>query len=90
MVSLGLAVWITFGTQDFSAVAAGILLAPCLAALVVYVRPRSLLAQAVALVLVSVAIVLLLIGFAGLLYLPTWLLLVWAFVSTARQRVRRA
>ncbi len=87
-VSAALALWLTFGSRDFSAVAAAILLAPCLGALIAYLRPQSVLALAVALLLVTGAIVLLLIGYTGLLYVPTWLLLVRAMVSVATRRTR--
>ena len=84
MTSVGLAVWVAVGSGEFSP----ILLVPCLAALVAYVRPRSVWALTLALVLLSAAILLLLIGFTGLLYLQAWFLLLRALVSTARQRAR--
>jgi len=51
-----------------------LLLAPCVAALLVYARPRSLAALLVADALLMVTVVLLLIGYTGFLYVPSLIL----------------
>jgi|SRR5581483_3098036 len=76
-VSLGLGMWLT-ASHDFSGVAAVILLVPCVGAFVAYSWPHRVLALVAGAVLIGAAMIVLLIGFTGLLYVPSIVLLVIA------------
>lgn len=84
-VSVGLAFWLA-SSGGASGIAVGILVAPCAAALLVHVRPHGVLALSVSLLLLTTAVVLLLIGFTGLLYLPSWAIVLVLLVGELRKR----
>jgi hypothetical protein len=89
-ISAGLALWVLLRTGGGGgSLATPILLAPCIAGILAYLKPRNLAVLFVAILLLLGTIVLLLIGFAGLLYLPSLVLLILAAGRAIAGRERR-
>ena len=83
-VVAGLLLWLLLTGPKL--VGGAILLAPLVGAVIVFLRPRSVLALVASCLLIGMAAVLLLIGGTGILFLPSLALLLAALVREFRRR----
>jgi hypothetical protein len=84
LVSVGLALWLILGSRgDLGSLALPLLLSPCVVAILAYYQP-TLATLILADIVLAVVLVLLLIGFTGLLYVPALVLMIAATPSARR------